>query len=94
MNIPRSIKRRGKGRGSATRGWKNEQPNYHQRTQMLQTCGKKCFLGDNKSFPMCKKNTCKMSSKGVHAAYIRARQYSKKGKKYRIIAKKAYNLLK
>jgi hypothetical protein len=89
MNKTQNSKRR----GSATRGWKNEQPSHRQRTKMLQTCGKKCFLGDNKSFPICKKNTCKISSKGVHAAYIRARQYSKKGKKYRIIAKRAYDLL-
>ena len=63
------------GRGSATRGWKNEKPSYHQRSVMLKKCGKKCFLGPNKSFPICKKNTCKISSKGVYAAFIRSRQY-------------------
>jgi hypothetical protein len=29
------------GRGSATRGWKNEKPGYHQRSVMLKKCGKK-----------------------------------------------------
>ncbi len=62
-------------RGSATKGWKKEQPSNHQRTLMLKRCGKKCFLGTKKRYPICKKNTCKVSSKGVYSAYIRARQY-------------------
>ena len=82
-----------KGRGSATRGWKKEQPSYHQRSIMLKKCGKKCFLGTKKSFPICKKNTCKVSPKGVYSAYIRARQYSSKGQKYRVVSKKANKML-
>jgi hypothetical protein len=85
--------RKNSGRGSATRGWKNEQPSYHQRTVMLRKCGRKCFLGPKKSFPICKKNTCKISSKGVYSAYIRARQYSSKGRKYRNISRKAKKML-
>ena len=81
------------GRGSATRGWKNQAPGFHERTIMLKKCGKKCFLGTRKSFPICKKNTCKIAPKGVYSAYIRARQYSSKGEKYRIVAKKAHNML-
>ena len=64
-------------RRSVTRGWKKEKPGYHQKTIMLKKCGKKCFLGPKKSFPICKKNTCKVTSKGVYSAYIRARQYHK-----------------
>ena len=71
-------KTRKNGRGSATRGWKKEQPNYREKTEMLKNCGKKCFLGPKKSFPICKKSTCKVSAKGVYSAYIRARQYHKK----------------
>jgi hypothetical protein len=71
------------------RGWKLEKPDYHQKTMMLKKCGKKCFLGPNKSFPICKKNTCKISRKGVYAAYVRARQYHR----YKI-SKKAQNRLK
>lgn len=56
------------------RGWKRENPNQRQRTIMLKKCGKKCFLGTRKSFPICKKNTCTVSKKGVYAAYVRARQ--------------------
>ena len=76
------------GRGSATRGWKNEKPGYHQRSVMMKQCGKKCFLGPNKSFPVCKKKTCKVSPKGVYSAYIRARQY-----KHSNISRKANKML-
>ena len=75
-------------RGSATRGWKKDNPSHRQRTVMLRRCGKKCFLGPNKSYPICKKNTCKVSSKGVYSAYIRARQQHAKS-----ISKKANQLL-
>jgi hypothetical protein len=71
------------------KGWKSEKPGAHQRTVMLIKCGKKCFLGRKKSFPICKKNTCKISKKGVYAAYVRARQYHK-----RSISKKAKRMLK
>jgi hypothetical protein len=71
------------------RGWKNEKPGYHQKTVMLKRCGKKCFLGTKKSFPICKKNTCRVSQKGVYAAYVRSRQYHKNK-----ISKKARNILK
>ena len=74
-------------------GWKSSKPSFHQRTLMMKKCGKKCFLGTNKSFPICRKNTCKISKAGIYAAYIRSRQYSTKGKKYRNISKKAKNML-
>ena len=75
------------------RGWKEEKPGYHQRTVMLKKCGKKCFLGPKKSFPICKKNTCKVSKKGVYAAYVRSRQYRTKSRKYRAISRKAKRML-
>ena len=70
------------------KNWKKEKPGTHQRTVMMKKCGKKCFLGPKKSFPICKKNTCKVSSKGVYSAYIRARQYHKQN-----ISKKANKML-
>ena len=70
------------------RGWKKEKPGFHQKTLMMKRCGKKCFLGPNKTFPICKKNTCKISKKGVYAAYVRARQY-----KHANISKKAKHIL-
>jgi hypothetical protein len=75
------------------KGWKKEKPGYHQRTVMLKKCGKKCFLGPNKSFPICKKNTCKVSKKGVYAAYVRSRQYRTKGRNYMNISKKGKRML-
>lgn len=80
-------------RNHPVRGWKREKPGFHQKTVMLRKCGRKCFLGPDKSFPICKKNTCKISTKGVYAAFIRARQYRTRGKKYRNISQKAENLL-
>jgi hypothetical protein len=82
-----------KTRKNRTRGWKKEKPGYRQRTVMLKKCGKKCFLGTKKSFPICRKNTCKISSKGLYSAFIRSRQYRSKGKKYRNISKKANKML-
>jgi hypothetical protein len=81
---------------SSIRGWKKEKPGFHQRTVMLKKCGKKCFLGPKKSFPICKKNTCRISKKGIHAAYVRSRQYLiKTGKrKYRNISIKSRKMLK
>ena len=76
-------------------GWPKEKPGYHERTVMMQKCGQKCFLGPNKTFPICTKNTCKRNRKGVYAAYVRAREYMtiKKTPKYRRITRKAMKLL-
>jgi hypothetical protein len=84
-----------KGRGSYLKGWSKEQPSTHQRTIMMKQCGKKCFLGPKKSFPICSKNTCKVNKKGLHAAYIRAREYMtiRGTQKYKKIANKAYKML-
>ncbi len=91
-----------KGRGAYLKGWSKEQPSIHQRTVMMKKCGKKCFLGPNKTFPICTKNTCKINPKGLHAAYIRAREYEsitktrcrgQCSKKYREIARKSYKML-
>lgn len=75
--------------------WSKQNPGRHERTVMLKRCGKKCFLGSNKSFPICSKHTCKINKKGIMSAYKRARQqYSMtKRNKYKRIANKAYNLL-
>jgi hypothetical protein len=62
-------------------GWLKEKPSTHQRTVMMRKCGKKCFLGPNKSFPICKKNTCKISRKGVYAAYVRSQEWGSSMKK-------------
>ena len=70
------------------RGWEKEKPGTHQKTVMMQKCGKKCFLGPNQTYPICKKNTCRRSGHGVYAAYVRAKQFHK-----RTIAKRAKKIL-
>jgi hypothetical protein len=72
----------------AWKGWSKIEPKGKQRTTMYRKCGKKCFLGTIKrtghnsdrqhpDFPICAKGTCKVSSKGLWAAYIRAKQWGK-----------------
>ena len=84
-----------KGRGAYLKGWSKQQPGTRERSVMMKNCGKKCFLGPNKTFPICTKNTCTKNKKGIHAAYIRAREYMtiRKTKKYTKIANKAYKML-
>jgi hypothetical protein len=84
-----------KGRGTFLRNWSKQKPGYHERTMMMKNCGKKCFLGPNKSFPICKRKTCKMNKKGVYAAYVRAREYETKlgYPKYKRISSKARQIL-
>jgi hypothetical protein len=86
-----------KGRGAYLKGWSKLSPSSKQRTAMLKKCGKKCFLGTKKSFPICTKNTCKINRKGIHAAYVRAREFSgtrsNRQNKYKTIARKAHKML-
>ena len=93
--MPKTLKTGIKGRGKYLKGWSKISTGAHDRTVMLHKCGKKCFLGPNKTFPICSKNTCKINKQGVYAAYIRAREYStiKGTQKYRKIANKAKKLL-
>ena len=77
-------------------GWSKKSPDTRQRTKMMYKCGKKCFLGPKKSFPICSKNTCKINPKGVYAAYVRARQWGKRKSTYKgltrpTMSKKVYN---
>ena len=72
-----------KTRKNKVKGWAKVAPGTHARTVMLKRCGKKCFLGPKKSFPICAKGTCKVNSKGLDAAYIRAREWGKKKKSYK-----------
>lgn len=64
-------------------GWSKQKPSAKQRTAMYKRCPKKCFLGPKKSFPVCKKNTCKVSSKGLWAALIRAKEWGNKALSYK-----------
>ena len=64
-------------------GWGKIAPKGKQRKTMRKNCGKKCFLGPKESFPVCAKGTCKVSKKGLWAAYIRAKQWGKKPSSYK-----------
>ena len=76
--------------------WSMLSSGTHERTVMMKECGKRCFLGPKKSFPICNRGTCKRNKRGVLAAYIRAREYMtiKGTKKYTRIAKTAKLLMK
>ena len=64
-------------------GWSKLAPKGKARTTMKRKCGKKCFLGPKKSFPVCAKGTCKVNKKGLWAAYIRAREWGNKPSSYK-----------
>ena len=81
-NRSKSVKRKSR-KHTPWKGWKKEAPGARERTVMLRECGRKCFLGPKKSFPICKKNTCKVSKKGVWAAYVRAKEWGNPKKSYR-----------
>ena len=86
------------------KSWRRNQPTRHQRTLQMKRCGKKCFLGSKKSFPICNAGTCKPSKGGLMSAYIRAREMTRRARDrtiqkhgapyYYSVAKKAKNLLR
>ncbi len=61
-----------------SKGWAKMAPGTHERTVMQKDCGSKCFLGPTTEncFPICAKNTCKINTKGIYAAYVRAKEYA------------------
>tara|TARA_B100000902_G_scaffold375024_1_gene404556 strand:- start:1461 stop:1841 length:381 start_codon:yes stop_codon:yes gene_type:complete len=72
------------------KGWFKLAPKGKQRTKMYKKCGQKCFLGTktpgdkaHPDFPICAKGTCKVNTKGLYAAYVRARQWGKKRSSYK-----------
>jgi hypothetical protein len=85
------------------KSWNRNKPSVHQRTLQMKRCGKKCFLGSEKSFPICNTGTCKLSKGGLISAYIRAREMTRRARDrtinkhrtsyYYTVAKKAKNLL-
>jgi hypothetical protein len=77
------------------KSWRRNNPTTHQRTLQMKRCGKKCFLGSKKSFPICNAGSCKRSKGGIMSAYVRAREIEKhRAPYYYAIAKKAKTLLK
>ena len=85
------------------KSWHRNKPTTHERTLQMKRCGKKCFLGSKKSFPICNAGTCKPSKGGLISAYVRAREMTRRARErtvekhrapyYYNVAKKAKNLL-
>jgi hypothetical protein len=83
-------------------GWGRLAPKGRERTTMYRKCGKKCFLGkktpkdkQHPDFPICAKGTCKVNTKGLYSAYIRARQWGRLSPSYyRNISRRAKRMLK
>lgn len=89
------MKRKGEGRGSATRGWGAAAPQRgRERNALMRKCGRECFLDPaTESFPICAAlrtgQGCSVDPRGLAAAKVRAGQW-----KYRKVAKRASQLQK
>lgn len=71
-----------------SRKWSRVAPKrIGERSALLAKCGRRCFLGPAKSFPICARlvsgssarssaTACKIDRRGVQAAYIRAREWA------------------
>ena len=75
---------RSRSRGRHGR-WSHDAPkSVGDRTAVLQKCGHRCFLGPEKTFPICARlgaaaaasGECKIDRHGVQAAYSRAREWA------------------
>jgi hypothetical protein len=72
------------GRHHSSRKWSRDAPkSIGDRSAVLSKCGRKCFLGPGKTFPICTRlgsgsgsGTCKVDRRGVAAAYSRAREWA------------------
>lgn len=76
---------------SPMKGWNDEKPHKSSdRIKSYKQCGRKCFLEPNKlKFPVCAKDSCELSCKGLLAAKIRGSQWKNK---YPTVFKRAHNL--
>ncbi len=67
----------------STHKWSRDAPkSIGDRSAVLSKCGRRCFLGPGKTFPICARlgsgsgtGTCKIDPRGVAAAYSRAREW-------------------
>jgi len=62
--------------------WSHRAPkSIGDRNALLHKCGRRCFLGTRKTFPICPRlgagsGSCKIDRRGVAAAYSRAREWA------------------
>jgi len=61
----------------SSRGWSRVAPkSIGERSALMSKCGRRCFLGSSKTFPVCAAGSCKVDRRGVAAAYSRAREWA------------------
>jgi len=79
-----------RSRSRSSHKWSRVAPkSIGDRRAVLAKCGRRCFLGPGKSFPICARlgsgagsgsgsgsGTCKVDRRGVAAAYSRAREWA------------------
>jgi hypothetical protein len=77
-----------RSRSRSSRGWSRVAPkSVGERSAVLSKCGRRCFLGPGKTFPICTRlgsgsgsgsgsGACKIDRRGVAAAYSRAREWA------------------
>ena len=75
-----------KYRSRRSRKWSRVAPKHvGDRSALLAKCGHRCFLGPDKTFPICPRlgtrsgagaGDCKIDRRGVAAAYSRAREWA------------------
>ena len=68
----------GSEQSRSSRGWSRVAPKtISERSALMSKCGRRCFLGSRKTFPICAANgACKVDRRGVAAAYSRAREWA------------------
>ena len=86
MGAEQSQSSRSSSRSSSSRKWSRVAPrSVGERSAVLSKCGRKCFLGPGKTFPICARlgsgsgsgpESCKIDRRGVAAAYSRAREWA------------------
>ena len=89
MGSDQSSATRSRSHSRSSRGhghWSASAPKtVGDRAAVLSKCGRRCFLGPGKSFPICARldatgaggaGTCKIDRRGVQAAYSRAREWA------------------
>jgi hypothetical protein len=90
-----------------SRGWSRVAPKtVGERSALMSKCGRRCFLGPGKTFPVCARlgagasaGSCKIDRRGVAAAYSRAREWAsitarkKAHRRYTAVARRARAIL-
>ena len=106
MGSEQSRSRSSRKSSRASRGWSRVAPKtVGERSALMSKCGRRCFLGTRKTFPICAAGSCEIERRGVQAAYSRAREWAsitarKKGKdasrahrRYTAVARRAKAIL-